>query len=249
MSNSLEKIGLDWLKYTLLEQKVKELLISSPGNLINIEELYKEKDTINTSKPTGSVLLPVEITDDNIAVCNGKPIYEQLEGEPQDMFLLFKEYREMPNFGEARLTYNLYKKTGIKPVDLEVVKRMCSWDVRAKAYDNAEITKQNMNLQHRKLQLQLENLETFADLKEMAIQKLLGMVDDMKPKDALEVLKFVDQGQKEILSAMEDKQLEKLPFAKQGEGGGNGNNSKNDLAALTTTMAQLGLLGGKSNDE
>lgn len=248
------KVSNDWLIYTSLVNNVREVLLANPGCLINVEELLKDSNSMvgyfDTRVISKNTVLNVSINDDNIAICQGTPIYLRLPGECESAYKLFTIYRDLPKQGEPRIVYNVAKQTGTTPLDLENLKIVFAWDVRCKASDNAEAIKKDIALSHKKMELELTTLSELELIYSKCQEALMQQIDTLPPKDVIALLKYTGAERSKILDGLNSKELEKLPFAKDGEATSEGTETdKRSIALLAQTLGQLGVVEGVKDNE
>ena len=126
------------------------------------------------------------------ALINGLPVWDRLEGERYDFFLLFKLYRDsrynIINGGEylisSRSMAGMAKHLGLSPQLLSTLNRIYSWQTRCAYYDKFFETEM---ARHRQMEVQIMQRDHLQQATALLAQATtcLENAKDMSPKDAI----------------------------------------------------------------
>jgi hypothetical protein len=135
--------------------------------------------------PPEGALLPISNLE-GMPTIFGVPIWEKLEGEKLEYYELFKRYRMMADEKATRSVYKLFLETAIPVANLEILRQVYNWQVRAQAFDEYMTKERNALLEIRRKEIEGRHAKVAQKIFDECTTYLLDNTQMLTPKTALQ---------------------------------------------------------------
>ena len=173
--------------YEQLQKYISFNHLNQPSSFINITELLRCNDRLDFNNLDERLFLPV-IIQEGIPTINSIPIWERIEGEPTDVYEIFKQYRMMKTLNKTRTMYNLSLITNVAVSHLETIRRLYNWDYRVQAFDTYTTAERQLMLEQYRVEIEGKHLQMANKLAQQAFEFFENNESMITPKIALQML-------------------------------------------------------------
>ena len=173
--------------YEQLQKYISFNANGQPNSFINITELLLHNTDLDFNNLNERLFLPV-ITHEGIPTINAIPIWERIEGEPTDIYEIFKQYRMMKLSNKPRTMYNLSLLTNVPVSHLETMRHLFNWNARVQAFDAYVSAERQLMLEQYRVELEGKHLKMANKLAEQAFKYFEDNESMITPKVALQML-------------------------------------------------------------
>lgn len=173
--------------YEQLQKYISFNANGQPNSFINITELLLHNTDLDFNNLNERLFLPV-ITQEGIPTINAIPIWERIEGEPTDIYEIFKQYRMMKLSNKPRTMYNLSLLTNVPVSHLETMRHLFNWNARVQAFDAYVSAERQLMLEQYRVELEGKHLKMANKLAEQAFKYFEDNESMITPRVALQML-------------------------------------------------------------
>ena len=170
-----------------LQKHISFNVSGQPNSFVNITELLRQNANLDFSNIDERIFMPV-ILQEGIPTVNAVPIWERLDGEPIEVYEIFKKYRMLKELKKQRTMFNLSLLTNIPVSQLEVIRHLFNWNYRVQAFDEYTTMERQLMLEQYRVDVEGKHLKVANELSDMAFTYLKENESMITPRVAMQML-------------------------------------------------------------